>query len=121
MPCSRVLRGARRGRAAAPSSAVSTTSGRSRPASARGACRVTTRDRRPAGVSGIDLFSGTPHFRRRSEGEEQKSTTLELFFDLVFVFAITQLSHSLLGDLTVAGGARTLFLLLVVWWAWTYT
>jgi low temperature requirement protein LtrA len=72
-------------------------------------------------VSGIDLFSGTRHFRRRGEGEEQRSTTLELFFDLVFVFAITQLSHSLLGHLTVAGAAKTLFLLLVVWWAWTYT
>jgi low temperature requirement protein LtrA len=72
-------------------------------------------------VSGVDLFSGTPHFRRRSEGEEQKSTTLELFFDLVFVFAITQLSHALLAHLTVAGAAKTLFLLLVVWWAWTYT
>jgi low temperature requirement protein LtrA len=73
------------------------------------------------GVSGTDLFSGTPHFRRRSEGEEQKATTLELFFDLVFVFAITQLSHSLLQHLTVTGAAKTLFLLLVVWWAWTYT
>jgi low temperature requirement protein LtrA len=72
-------------------------------------------------VSGSDVFSGTRHFRRRSEGEEQKSTTLELFFDLVFVFAITQLSHSLLQHLTVAGAAKTLFLLLVVWWAWTYT
>jgi low temperature requirement protein LtrA len=72
-------------------------------------------------VSGSDLFSGTRHFRRRSEGEEQKSTTLELFFDLVFVFAITQLSHALLQHLTVTGAAKTLFLLLVVWWAWTYT
>jgi low temperature requirement protein LtrA len=72
-------------------------------------------------MSDIDLFAGIPYFRRRSADEEQKSTTLELFFDLVFVFAITQLSHSLLGHLTVAGAAKTLFLLLVVWWAWTYT
>jgi low temperature requirement protein LtrA len=72
-------------------------------------------------VSGGDLFSGTRHFRQRREGQEQKSTTLELFFDLVFVFAITQLSHSLLQHLTVTGAAKTLFLLLVVWWAWTYT
>jgi low temperature requirement protein LtrA len=74
-----------------------------------------------ADVSDVELFSGTRHFRQRSEGQEQKSTTLELFFDLVFVFAITQLSHSLLGHLTVTGAAKTLFLLLVVWWAWTYT
>ena len=72
-------------------------------------------------MSDVDLFSGVPHFRRRTAEAEQKSTTLELFFDLVFVFAITQLSHSLLGHLPVTGAAKTLFLLLVVWWAWTYT
>ncbi len=53
--------------------------------------------------------------------EEQRSTFLELFFDLVFVFAVTQLSHALLNHLTVRGAAQTLFLLLVVWWAWIYT
>src|ERR1700712_1184477 len=121
MRSSRARRGARRGPAAVRSSAGSTTSARPPRASAPGASRATTRDGTGERMSGIDLFSGTPHFRRRSEGEEQRSTTLELFFDLVFVFAITQLSHSLLGHLTVAGAARTLFLLLVVWWAWTYT
>jgi low temperature requirement protein LtrA len=58
---------------------------------------------------------------RRSAGEEQRATFLELFFDLVFVFAVTQLSHHLLNRLTIAGAAQTLFLLLVVWWAWIYT
>jgi low temperature requirement protein LtrA len=46
---------------------------------------------------------------------------LELFFDLVYVFAITQLSHLLLDHPTVGGALETLFLLLVVWWAWQYT
>jgi len=46
---------------------------------------------------------------------------VELFFDLVYVFAITQLSHLILGDLTVAGVAQAAFLLVVVWWAWIYT
>ena len=72
-------------------------------------------------MSEPDLFGGVRHFRRRNDGEEQRSTTLELFFDLVFVFAITQLSHTLLEHLSVSGAAETLFLLLVVWWAWTYT
>jgi low temperature requirement protein LtrA len=72
-------------------------------------------------MSEVDLFGGVRHFRRRREGEEQKSTTLELFFDLVFVFAITQLSHTLLLHLSVSGAAKTLFLLLVVWWGWSYT
>jgi low temperature requirement protein LtrA len=51
----------------------------------------------------------------------QPTTTVELFFDLVYVFAVTQLSHQILGDLTVAGVARAVFLLLIVWWAWIYT
>ena len=47
---------------------------------------------------------------------------LELFFDLVYVFAITQLSHLLLDDLIGRRRRRTpAFLLLVVWWAWIYT
>ncbi len=61
------------------------------------------------------------HLRERIDGEDQKTTALELFFDLVFVFAITQLSHFLLEHLTFEGVAQTVFLLLVVWWAWIYT
>ncbi|WP_157420658.1 low temperature requirement protein A [Actinomadura kijaniata] len=45
----------------------------------------------------------------------------ELFFDLVFVFAVTQLSHRLLEHLTVRGAAEALLLLLALWWAWMYT
>ena len=63
----------------------------------------------------------TRYLRQTGDGEEQRATTLELFFDLVFVFAITQLSHSLVEHLDAEGAAKTLFLLLVVWWAWIYT
>ena len=61
------------------------------------------------------------HLRSTGPGEKQETTPLELIFDLVFVFAVTQLSHLLLDHLTWEGAAQTLFLLLVVWWAWTYT
>ena len=61
------------------------------------------------------------HLRPRGTGEAQQTTTVELFFDLVYVFAVTQLSHQILDDLTVAGVARAAFLLLIVWWAWIYT
>jgi low temperature requirement protein LtrA len=61
------------------------------------------------------------HLRPRGDGITQPTTTVELFFDLVYVFAVTQLSHQILADLSVAGVARTTFLLLVVWWAWIYT
>jgi low temperature requirement protein LtrA len=52
---------------------------------------------------------------------ERRATYFELFFDLVYVFAATQLSHHLLGDLTWAGAAQTAFLLVAVYWAWNYT
>jgi low temperature requirement protein LtrA len=62
------------------------------------------------------------HLRPRGDGlRQQPTTTVELFFDLVYVFAITQLSHLILDDLTVAGVGRAAFLLLIVWWAWIYT
>jgi low temperature requirement protein LtrA len=59
--------------------------------------------------------------RPRGDGLQQPTTTIELFFDLVYVFAVTQLSHLIVGDLSVAGVARAAFLLLIVWWAWIYT
>ena len=61
------------------------------------------------------------HSRRRGDGEGQRATTLELFYDLVFVFAITQVSHLLLEHLTWAGVGQSLLVLLVVWWSWNYT
>jgi low temperature requirement protein LtrA len=59
--------------------------------------------------------------RRRAGGEGQRATALELFYDLVFVFAITQVSHLLLEHLTLAGAGQSLLVLLVVWWSWNYT
>jgi low temperature requirement protein LtrA len=59
--------------------------------------------------------------RRSSPDEEQHASNLELFYDLVFVFAVTQVSHLLLHDLTWRGAGRSLLVLLVVWWAWNYT
>jgi low temperature requirement protein LtrA len=49
---------------------------------------------------------------------EQKVTPLELFFDLVFVFAITQVTAMMAGDPTWAGVARGMMALAAVWWAW---
>jgi low temperature requirement protein LtrA len=61
-----------------------------------------------------------PIIRTRGE-EEQRATFFELFFDLVYVFAVTQLSHHLLGKLTWPGLAETAFMLVALYWAWTYT
>jgi len=57
----------------------------------------------------------------RSRGGEQPVTNVELFFDLVYVFAVTQLSHHLLDHPTVEGALRTMLLLAIVWLAWAYT
>jgi low temperature requirement protein LtrA len=60
-------------------------------------------------------------FIRPRSGEEQPTTFFELFFDLVYVFAITQLSHHLLEHLTWTGAAQMGFMLVAVYWAWNYT
>ncbi len=57
----------------------------------------------------------------RSRDSHARVTYVELFFDLVFVFAVTQLSHTLLEHLSLIGALQTLFLLLAVWWVWVYT
>jgi low temperature requirement protein LtrA len=61
------------------------------------------------------------YLRKKVEGEHAKVDYVELFFDLVFVFAITQLSHGLLEHLDLAGTLQTGFLLLAVWFVWMYT
>src|SRR3954449_8409555 len=61
-----------------------------------------------------------PELRRTADGE-QRATSLELFYDLVFVFAVTQISHHLLEHLTWTGAGQSALLLLVVWWSWNYT
>src|SRR5215204_1071068 len=64
-------------------------------------------------------YHGGP-LRTRDTGE-QRVTPLELFFDLVYVLAVTQLSHLLLDHLSVRGALQTLLLLVAVWWAWIDT
>src|ERR671920_585883 len=61
------------------------------------------------------------YVRRRTDGASQRASTLELFYDLVFVFAITQVSHLLLEHLTRGGAGQALIVLLAVWWSWNYT
>jgi low temperature requirement protein LtrA len=57
---------------------------------------------------------------RRRRGAE-RVTNVELLFDLVYVFAVTQLSHHLLGRPTVTGALQTALLLAMVWLLWAYT
>lgn len=67
------------------------------------------------------MRDGGTLFRVRSDHDHSPVTYIELFFDLVFVFAITQLSHRLLEHLSLIGAMETLILLLAVWWVWIHT
>ncbi|MGN6485965.1 MAG: low temperature requirement protein A [Thermomicrobiales bacterium] len=58
---------------------------------------------------------------RRGETGRQAADPLELFYDLVFVFTITQVSHLLLSHLTWTGLAESLVVVLAIWWSWNYT
>lgn len=58
---------------------------------------------------------------RNHGGGHAPVSYLELFFDLVYVFAITQVSHFLLHHIGWAGLAEAITLFLAVWWAWVYT
>ncbi|MCU1658829.1 MAG: Low temperature requirement protein LtrA [Pseudonocardiales bacterium] len=57
---------------------------------------------------------------RSGDGDEQV-TNVELFFDLVYVFAVTQLSHLLVRHTSVDGAIQTVVLLAMVWQVWVYT
>jgi low temperature requirement protein LtrA len=62
------------------------------------------------------------HLRPRGgDRDHARVTYVELFFDLVFVFAVTQLSHGLLEHLTLLGAIQTGLLMMAVWWVWIYT
>jgi low temperature requirement protein LtrA len=60
-------------------------------------------------------------FRPIVPNQHSRVTYAELLFDLVFVFAVTQVSHTLLAHFTPLGAIQTTLLLLSVWWVWVYT
>jgi low temperature requirement protein LtrA len=57
----------------------------------------------------------------RSRDSAARVSNEELFFDLVYAFAVTQLSHYLLGHLSLLGALQTLVLWFAVWLGWQYT
>ena len=58
---------------------------------------------------------------RPRDAEGGRVTTVELFFDLVYVFAVTQISHLLLDHPTLEGALQATVMLLALWWAWIDT
>ena len=54
-------------------------------------------------------------------GDDERVSSLELFFDLVFVLAITQCTALMAHDTTWGGLGKGLLVLGVLWWAWGAT
>jgi len=65
--------------------------------------------------------AGGALFRPIVPHQHSRVTYAELFFDLVFVFAVTQISHTLLAHFTPLGVLQVTLLFLAVWWVWVYT
>ncbi|MDJ0339593.1 low temperature requirement protein A [Cryobacterium sp. PH31-O1] len=59
----------------------------------------------------------------RPSGSERSDrvTYIELFFDLIFVFALTQLSRYLYANSSWVGALESIILVLALWWVWVYT
>lgn len=67
-------------------------------------------------------FGFRSDLRRPESGERaERVTFVELFFDLVFVFALTQLSRLVADDQTMTGAVESLVLVLALWWVWVST
>jgi low temperature requirement protein LtrA len=70
----------------------------------------------------MGLLAARANYLRSRDGHAHSRVTyVELFYDLVFVFAVTQLSHGLLAHLTPLGTLQMTILMLAVWWLWIDT
>jgi low temperature requirement protein LtrA len=59
-----------------------------------------------------------PKLRIGEDHEERRATWLELFYDLVFVVAIAELSHNLSKDVSLGGFIGFVALFIPIWWCW---
>ena len=59
--------------------------------------------------------------RAKGSKNESKVSFVELFFDLVFVFSISQLAHTLAEHFTLFGALQAIMLVFAVWWVWVFT
>jgi len=67
-------------------------------------------------------FLQPPRLRIGEDSEEERRATwLELFYDLVFVVAVSQLAHNLTEDISLSGLFGFVALFIPVWWSWIGT
>jgi low temperature requirement protein LtrA len=67
----------------------------------------------------MSLGSLAPRLRAVASDERHRVTTLELYFDLAFVFAFTQLSRLMAQQHDALGVLQALVILVLLWWSWT--
>ena len=60
-----------------------------------------------------------PRIKIRPDTEHATVSPLELFFDLVFVFALTQVTAFMAHDLSWLAVLRGVLIIMLLWWAWT--
>lgn len=65
------------------------------------------------------MEASAPASERQSRIRDHAVTPLELFFDLVFVLAFTQVTAKLADDLSWSGVGRAVLVLAALWWAWS--
>jgi low temperature requirement protein LtrA len=67
------------------------------------------------------MTDSTRHWLRKDDHESTKASFPELFFDLVFVFALIQLSETLAADLSFGVAGAALLFIFALWWVWIHT
>jgi low temperature requirement protein LtrA len=67
------------------------------------------------------MAANTYHWLRKEDGDSTKASFPELFFDLVFVFALIQLSETLVEDFSFGMAAEALLFIFALWWVWIQT
>ncbi|MEY2848445.1 MAG: hypothetical protein RI885_1110 [Actinomycetota bacterium] len=84
--------------------------------------RVTSTTSPPAGAPSGPRFGLKRDLLRPGHSERSDRVTfIELFFDLIFVFALTQLSRYLSENQSPLGALESTILVLALWWVWVYT
>ncbi|MEZ5938586.1 MAG: low temperature requirement protein A [Hyphomonadaceae bacterium] len=68
-----------------------------------------------------DMLAPKSVLRDHAATPTPRVTNMELFFDLVYVFTIIQLSHFLLHHQSLTGALEAVMLFAAVWWTWNYT
>ncbi|MET8231505.1 low temperature requirement protein A [Micromonospora sp. NPDC005298] len=67
------------------------------------------------------MTNGLPERLLQQRENPRRTSFLELFFDLAFIFALTRLSQALLADHSLYGGLQVLLMLAALWWVWFVT